>query len=167
MYVHIAHVSLLQLRSFEDFQLLKAVTNRKVEPHQAVSVGCSEHSAGTNARVAFSANALSQAQLFYVASASGTCFAVTSFKAFSTDAADSEVSRVRPILQPRQHMYASHARPVILLMLFALMRRCRSCLRERNSVNPIFPIRTTARAALMELRCSWIYLTRTWASKAL
>lgn len=59
---------------------------------------------GTNARVAFSADALCQAQLFYVASAGGSFFALSSVKAFSRDALDSNIADGHLTLQPRQRI---------------------------------------------------------------
>ncbi len=61
---------------------------------------------GTSARVAFSADALSQARLLYTASANGAYFAISSFRAFNRNTTDSDVVRADLTLQPHQHMYA-------------------------------------------------------------
>jgi hypothetical protein len=92
---------------------LRAATKRKVLFRITHKARCfcspaTEPFSGTKGRVAFSADALSQARLFYVPSSTGAFFAVSSVKAFNSDAADADVTGSHSMLLPCQHLYAPH-----------------------------------------------------------
>ncbi len=62
-----------------------------------------ENCTGTKGRGRFSADALCEAKLCYVASATGAFFAVSSLKAFNTGDCDASDSTLQP-LKPRQYL---------------------------------------------------------------